>query len=233
VEVRFLLTFRVVEICVYVFLVSFLFVLTGRFSLRSPVGRRCSGSSRRQRAWPDFHLHLYFFETRSTLFFVSFCETRVPLSCSPSSSGLVVACIGRAGHQWPMCDHHTFGILFSLVVHDIQAPSFLDMQWWGPWIWGPICCRVTPRMERVLHAPFSNEDNVPCRRLGLSFFCLLCLCIPFVSPVTICLCIIQFYWNICWPVARSTIFSFWVCVIVKRGSNVVLVRFVFCLDNCF
>jgi hypothetical protein len=47
-----------------------------------------------------------------------------------------------------------------------------------------------------------------CCRLGLGVFCLLCLCILFVSPVQFAFVLPLFYWNICWLVARSVIFYF-------------------------
>jgi len=205
VEVRSFPAFRAVEICVYVFLVSFIFVLTGRFSSKRPAGRRCSGSCRRRRAWSDFLLHLYFFKPDLPSF-IGFCETRASQSRSPSNSSLAVTCIGHAGHLWPACDHHALGILFSLGARDGHALSFLAVQRWCPGIWGPICCKVTPGTARVLREHFSDEDSFPCRRLGLSFsVCCVCVFPLFLQSQSVFV-LLNFYWNIYWLVARSTIF---------------------------
>jgi hypothetical protein len=63
---------------------------------------------------------------------------------------------------------------------------------------------------RVPHAPSSGEDSLCHTTAGLDwvFFCLLCLCISFVSPVQSAFVVPIFYWNICWLVARSALFYF-------------------------
>jgi len=116
--------------------------------------------------------------------------------------------------------------------------------WWSRSVFST-CATVAPgdMGTNLLHG---DSGDCECRRwvifrrtvsptAGLGWvFSVCCVCVfPLFLQLQSAFVLLNFYWNICWLVVRLAKFFFRVCVIVKRGSNIVLVRFVLCLDSWF
>jgi len=141
--------------------------LTGSFSSRRPVEWSCSGSCHRRRDGRIFifSLTLMMPDLRS---FVGFGETRAPQTCSSSSSGLTIPCIGRSGQRWPARVHHAPGFflfapawwprsVFSGCVGVATRAMWADLLQGVIWGW-----RVSYTRR------FFGEDRVLCCRLVLN-----------------------------------------------------------------
>jgi hypothetical protein len=154
-------------------------------------------------------LFLIFFEARSTHLRRFLIDTRLPATMSvvlPSSHRKLWSCLSSEHGAWLSSARELCSLgraCGSRSTFSGHARWFLGFRTTDLLFGGCRWRRVSHTRRRL--AKTASASLLP---TWIGCFCQLCLCIPFVSPVQSAFVVPLFYGNICWLVARLTLFYF-------------------------